>query len=138
VNDEVPPVTSASGPTPADHDSVSILPPGSASIADFERLDMRVGRILTATPFPAARKPAYRLTVDFGPAGVRHSSAQLPTTYPDPSALVGRLVIAVVNFAPRNVAGFMSEVLILGALPSDGRIPLLSVDKGASPGDRVG
>lgn len=113
-------------------------PPGSATIDDFQRLDMRVGRITVVEPFPAARKPSYRLTVDFGPAGVRRSSAQLPPTYPDPSALVGRLVIAVVNFAPRNIAGFASEVLVLGALPASGLIPLLGVDDGASPGDPIG
>jgi tRNA-binding protein len=113
-------------------------PPGSASIDDFERLDLRVGRILEARTFPDARKPAYQLSIDFGAAGVRRSSAQLPTTYPDPGALVGRLVVAVVNFAPRRVAGFASEVLVLGALPGDGRIPLLSPDEGAHPGDPIG
>lgn len=117
---------------------VPFLEPGSATLADFQRLDMRVGRIVTAAPFPAARKPAYRLTIDFGPAGTRRSSAQLPATYPDPSQLVGRLIIAVVNFAPRNIAGFMSEVLVLGALPRDGSIPLLNVDERAAPGDRIG
>jgi tRNA-binding protein len=114
------------------------LPAGSAGIADFERIDMRVGRITAAQPFPAARKPAYRLTIDFGPGGTRRSSAQLPATYPDPDALVGRLVVAVVNFASRNIAGFQSEVLVLGALPADGSIPLLGVDEGARPGDRIG
>ena len=113
-------------------------PPGSATIDDFHRLDMRVGRITAVEPFPAARKPAYRLTIDFGPTGVKRSSAQLPPTYPDPSVLVGRLIVAVVNFAPRNIAGFMSEVLVLGALPTDGSIPLLSADSGASPGDPIG
>ena len=113
-------------------------PAGSAGIEDLDRLDIRVGRVTAAEPFPEARKPAYRLTLDFGPLGSRQSSAQLPGTYPDPSALVGRLVIAVVNFPPRRVAGFRSEVLVLGALPADGRIPLLSVDQGAQPGDRIG
>lgn len=111
---------------------------GSATIADFERIDMRVGRVIAAEPFPAARKPAYRLTIDFGDAGTRRSSAQLPGTYPDAKSLVGRLVIAVVNFAPRNIAGFESEVLVLGALPGDGSIPLLGVDDGALPGDPIG
>lgn len=111
---------------------------GSATIDDFERIDMRVGRVVAAEPFPQARKPAYRLTIDFGAGGMRRSSAQLPGTYPDPAALVGRLVIAVVNFAPRNIAGFQSEVLVLGALPGDGSIPLLGVDAGASPGDPIG
>ncbi len=113
-------------------------PSGSATIEDFERLDIRVGRILSAETFPEARRPAYRLRIDFGPGGIRGSSAQLPGTYPDPAVLVGRLVVAVVNFPPRRVAGFRSEVLVLGALPDDGRIPLLSVDEGASPGDPIG
>jgi tRNA-binding protein len=111
---------------------------GSAMIEDFERLDIRVGRVLEARPFPEARKPAYQLTIDFGSLGVRRSSAQLPGTYPDPAVLVDRLVVAVLNFPPRRIAGFHSEVLVLGALPPDGRIPLLSVDAGASPGDPVG
>jgi tRNA-binding protein len=113
-------------------------PAGSATVDDFLKIDMRVGRVTAVDPFPAARKPAYRLTIDFGPGGVRRSSAQLPATYPDRDALVGRLVIAVVNFAPRNIAGFQSEVLVLGALPRDGSIPLLGVDPGARPGDPIG
>jgi tRNA-binding protein len=113
-------------------------PPGSATIDDFDRVDMRVGRVTSVEPFPAARKPAYRLTIDFGPGGTKRSSAQLPPTYPDPQVLVGRLIVAVVNFGPRNIAGFQSEVLVLGALPADGSIPLLSVDAGASPGDPIG
>ena len=121
-----------------DEHAGAFLEPGSATIDDFNRIDMRVGRIVAAEPFPAARKPAYRLTVDFGPGGFRRSSAQLPPTYPDPAALVGRLVVAVVNFAPRNIAGFESEVLVLGALPTSGLIPLLGVDEGAQPGDRIG
>ena len=111
--------------------------PGSATSEDFDRIDIRVGRILEAAPLEGARRPAYRLSIDFGPGGTLQSSAQLVATYPDPTALVGRLVIAVVNFPPRRVAGFRSDVLVLGALPDDGRIPLLSVDEGASPGDRV-
>jgi tRNA-binding protein len=114
-----------------------LLPSGSASWADFERLDLRVGRIVAAEAFPEARRPAYRLTIDLGPGGIRRSSAQLPGTYPDPAALVGRLVVVVANFAPKRIAGFSSEVLVLGALPEDGRIPLLSVDAGAAPGDPV-
>ena len=119
-------------------DQLPFLPPGSASIDDFDRLDLRVGRIVEVRAFPEARKPAYQLLIDFGAAGQRRSSAQLPGTYPDPAALVGRLVIAVVNFPPRRIASFTSEVLVLGALPADGSIPLLSVDEGASPGDRIG
>jgi tRNA-binding protein len=112
--------------------------PGSATIDDFHKIDMRVGRIVAAEAFPAARKPAYRLTIDFGSGGIKRSSAQLPPTYPDPRDLVGRLIVAVVNFGPRNIAGFQSEVLVLGATPEDGTIPLLSADAGASPGDPIG
>jgi tRNA-binding protein len=96
-------------------------PAGSASIDDFERLDIRVGRIVAAEPF----------RVDFGTGGARTSSAELADTYLDRAAFVGRLVVAVVNLAPRRVAGFPSQVLVLGALPIDGRIPLLLVDEGA-------
>jgi tRNA-binding protein len=113
-------------------------PSGSATIDDFRKIDMRVGRVISVEPFPAARKPAYRLTIDFGAGGTKRSSAQLPPTYPDPTVLVGRLVVAVVNFAPRNIAGFQSEVLVLGALPANGSIPLLDVDQGATPGDPIG
>ena len=80
------------------------------SIEDFNRVDMRIGRIVAAEPFPEARKPSYRLRVDFGPdLGVRASSAQLSRTYPEPALLVGRLVVAVVNFPPRRIAGFASR-----------------------------
>ena len=112
--------------------------PGSATIEDFGRLDLRVGRILAAEPLAGARVPAYRLRLDFGAAGERQSSAQITHTYPDPSALIGRLVVAGVNFPPRRVAGFRSEVLVLGALAPDGAIPLLGVDGGAEPGQRIG
>ena len=99
------------------------LEPGSATIEDFEALDIRVGRVVAADSLAGARKPAYRLTIDFGTAGQRGSSAQLTRSYPDPSALVGRLVVAVVNFPKRRVAGFGSEVLVLGALGSNGEDP---------------
>jgi tRNA-binding protein len=112
--------------------------PGSATWEDFQRIDMRVARVVAVEPFPRARKPAYQLTLDFGPGGIKRSSAQLPPTYPNAATLMGRLVIAVVNFAPRNIAGFQSEVLVLGALPQSGLIPLLSVDDGAQLGDPIG
>ena len=106
---------------------------------DFLRVDMRVGRILAADPFPEARKPSYRLRIDFGPElGERVSSAQLTVTYPDPSALVGRQVVAVVNFPPRRIAGFKSEVLVLGAMGDDGAVHLLAPDPACDEGLRIG
>ena len=100
---------------------------------------MRVGRILAAEPFPEARKPSYRLRIDFGPElGERDSSAQLTVTYPDAAALVGRRVVAVVNFPPRRIAGFASEVLVLGAMGEDGNVWLLEPDPEAPLGSRIG
>ncbi len=95
---------------------------------DFDKVAMRVGRIIRVEPFPEARKPAYKLWIDFGPYGVKKSSAQLPRWYPDPQALVGRLVVAVTNFPPKQIGPFMSEVLVLGAIQSDGRVVLLQPD----------
>jgi tRNA-binding protein len=107
--------------------------------ADFERVEMRVGRIIVAEPFPEARKPAYRLRIDFGPElGERVSSAQLTVTYPDPRLLVGRQVVAVMNFPPRRIAGFASEVLVLGAMGADGEVYLLAPDPACPEGMRIG
>jgi tRNA-binding protein len=106
---------------------------------DFARVDMRVGRILAAEPFPEARKPSYRVRIDFGPElGERVSSAQLTVTYPDPAELIGRQVVAVVNFPPRRIAGFASEVLVLGAMADDGNVWLLRPDPAAPDGSRIG
>ena len=106
---------------------------------DFARVDMRVGRIVDAEPFPEARKPAYRLRIDFGPEiGVRASSAQLTLSYPDRDALVGRQVVAVLNFTPRRIAGFSSEVLVLGAMGDDGAVHLLAPDPPCAEGLRIG
>jgi tRNA-binding protein len=106
---------------------------------DFAKVDMRVGRILSAHPFPEARKPSYKLGIDFGPEiGMRVSSAQLTVTYPDPSALVGRQVVAVVNFPPRRIAGFASQVLLLGAMGEAGDVHLLAPDPGCPEGWRIG
>jgi tRNA-binding protein len=106
---------------------------------DFTKVDMRVGRVVAAEPFPEARKPSYKLRIDFGPdVGERVSSAQLTITYPDPSVLVGRQVVAVVNFPPRRIAGFASEVLILGAMGDAGDVWLLRPDPDAPLGARIG
>ena len=106
---------------------------------DFAKVDMRVGRVLEADPFPYARKPSYRLRIDFGPElGERVSSAQLTVTYPGRATLVGRQVVAVVNFPPRRIAGFASEVLVLGAMGDDGNVWLLCPDPEAPLGVRIG
>ena len=106
-----------------------------ATYEDFLRLDIKVGRVIAAVPFPEARKPAYKLTIDFGPLGVKRSSAQITQLY-TPEDLVGRLVVAVVNFPPKRIAGFASEVLVLGAV-FDGKVSLLAPDHDVPPGSRV-
>jgi tRNA-binding protein len=106
---------------------------------DFARVEMRVGTILAAEPFPEARKPAYRLRIDFGPdLGTRDSSAQLTVTYPDPAAIVGRQVVAVLNFPPRRIADFASEVLVLGAMGEDDAVYLLAPDPRSPDGLSIG
>jgi len=108
-----------------------------ASIEDFEHLDIRVGTILTAEPFPQARKPAYRLTIDFGAAlGIKRSSAQIVARY-TPQMLVGRQVLAVVNFPPRQIGPFISEVLTLGVPDDSGAVVLLAPERNVPNGGRV-
>ncbi len=102
----------------------------------FFQVDIRVGRIASAEPLPKARKPAYQLEIDFGALGLKRSSAQLTALY-TPEQLVGRQVLAVVNFPPRRIAGFDSEVLVLGVPDQDGEVILLSVEREAPEGARV-
>jgi tRNA-binding protein len=103
----------------------------------FERVDVRVGEVTKAEPFPEARKPSLKLTVDFGPeVGTRRTSAQLTTHY-EPEALVGRQVVAVVNFPPKRIAGFKSEVLVLGVPDGDGEVVLLSPDRDVPLGGKM-
>ena len=102
----------------------------------FTAVDMRVGRVLEVEDFPEARVPAWKLRIDFGPAiGDRRSSAQI-TSY-SREELEGSLVIAVVNFPPKRIGPFTSEVLVLGALDDDLGVVLLRPDRGAAPGDRI-
>ncbi len=107
-----------------------------ATFEEFLRFEIRVGRVLSAEPLPRARHPAYRMAIDFGPAGVKRSSARLTDFY-RPEDLVGRQVVAVVNFPPKRVAGFVSEVLVLGVY-TEGGVALLVPDRACRPGDRVG
>jgi len=109
----------------------------SLSWAEFEKVDMRVGMVVDAQPFPEARRPAYKLWVDFGPLGVKRSSAQVTRHYA-PAELVGRRVIAVVNFPPKQIGPFVSEVLVLGAYDDGGEVVLLRPDAAVSPGAKIG
>lgn len=105
---------------------------------DFASIDMRVGTVLTAQPFPEARKPSFKLTIDFGPElGVKRSSAQLTVHY-SPEQLVGRQVIAAVNLGTRRIATFDSEVLVLGAMPTSTEVVLLHPDHSVPNGTRIG
>jgi tRNA-binding protein len=105
--------------------------------ADFEKVDMRVGRVTEVADFPEARRPAWKLTIDFGAQiGVKRSSAQI--AHYARGELEGRLVVAVVNFAPKQIGPFLSECLVLGALDADQGVVLLRPDADVAPGDRIG
>jgi tRNA-binding protein len=104
---------------------------------DFEKVDVRVGRVVAAEPFPEARTPSIKLSIDFGPeVGEKRTSAQLTAHY-DPEGLVGKQVVAVVNFPPKRIAGFKSEVLVLGVPDEAGEVVLLFPDLEVPPGGRM-
>ena len=105
--------------------------------SDFEKLDIRVGQVVRAEPFPEARRPAYKLWIDLGPLGQRRSSAQLTARY-RPEELVGRQVVCVVNFPPKQVGPFPSEVLVMGAYTGRGEVVLLRPDEPVTPGSKIG
>ena len=110
---------------------------GFATIEDFHRLDIRVGTVVRAEPYPEARKPAIKLWIDFGPGiGEKRSSAQITRHY-DTETLIGRQVIAVVNFPPRQIGKFMSEVLVLGVPDEAGEVVLLAPDQDVPRGGRM-
>jgi tRNA-binding protein len=114
------------------------MTPEPASPASLQQLDMRVGIVTSAEAFPEARRPAYKLVVDFGPEiGVKRASAQITHHY-RPESLLGRRVIAVVNFAPKRIGPFVSEVLVLGAYDERGEVVLLAPDQPVAPGSRIG
>ena len=109
----------------------------NSTLDAFAALDIRIGTIVAAQPFPEARKPAYKLTVDFGAEiGVKHSSAQITVHY-DCDALVGKQVLAVVNFPPRRIAGFSSEALVLGVPDENGDVMLVRPDEPVANGARL-
>lgn len=108
------------------------------SWGDFAKIDIRVGTILDASPLPGARKPAYRLRIDFGAElGEKHSSAQITDLY-QPDDLIGRQIMGVVNFPPKRIANFPSEVLVLGIVGDERGVVLLNVDRPVPDGLRVG
>ncbi|MGB9838998.1 tRNA-binding protein [Thermovenabulum sp.] len=110
---------------------------GVISYSDFEKVEMRVGRIIDVEDFPKAKKPAYKLTIDFGPEiGLKKSSAQITKLYKK-EELPGKLVIAVVNFPPKKIADFISEVLVLGVNDEEGNVVLLTTERNVKLGEKV-
>lgn len=110
---------------------------GTINWDDFERVDMRVGTILEVMDFPKAKKPAYQLTLDFGELGMKKSSAQIAALY-DKEELVGKQVVAVVNFPPKQIANFISECLVLGVYNENNDVVLLTPGKKTDNGCKVG
>ena len=103
---------------------------------DFEKIDIRVGTILTAQPFEKANQPAYQLTIDFGDFGIKKSSAQITHLY-SMEDLIGKQIIAVVNFPPKQIANFFSECLVLGVYNNNKEVVLLAVDKPILNGSKI-
>ena len=104
---------------------------------EFEKVDIRSGTILEVNDFPKAKKPAYQLKIDFGPLGIKHSSAQITHHY-NRSSLIGRQVVAVVNFPPKQIANFFSDCLVLGVYDTESQVILLQPEKPVANGQRIG
>jgi tRNA-binding protein len=109
----------------------------SLTWSDFEKVEMRVGTVIEVFDFPKAKKPAYQMTIDFGPLGIRKTSAQVTKLY-GKEDLVGIQVVAVVNFPPKQIATFMSECLVMGAIGEDGEVTLLQPNLTCENGLRIG
>ena len=105
--------------------------------ADFEKIDMRVGTVTGVQPFAKAKKPAWQLTIDFGELGIKRSSAQITTLY-EAKSLLGKQVIAVVNFPPKQIANFISECLVLGVYNLDNNVVLLQAERSVANGCKIG
>ena len=108
-----------------------------ATFSDFEQLDIRTGTIIDVKDFPQARNPAFQLWIDFGPLGIKKSSAQITKLY-SRDELKGKQIIAVVNFPPRQIASFVSEVLVLGVYGNDKEVILLQADRSVENGSKIG
>ena len=104
---------------------------------DFEKLDIRTGTIIKASPFEKAKKPAYKLKIDFGTEGIKNSSAQITTLY-NLDDLVGKQIVAVINFPPKQIADFMSECLVLGVYDANKNVILLQPNKPTENGNKIG
>lgn len=104
---------------------------------DFEKVEIRSGTILEVNDFPKAKNPAYQLKIDFGPLGIKHSSAQITHHY-DRSSLIGKQVVAVVNFPPKQIANFFSDCLVLGVYDTESQVILLQPEKPVANGQRIG
>ncbi|NDJ21997.1 tRNA-binding protein [Nostoc sp. B(2019)] len=106
------------------------------SYDDFEKIEIRVGKVIKVDEFPKARKPAYKLWIDFGYLGIKKSSAQITRLYQQED-LINRLILAITNFPPRQIADFISEVLVLGVVLDDGEVALIQPDRDVTLGKRV-
>jgi len=106
------------------------------NITDFDNLDIRIGQIIKAEVFPEARNPSYKLWVDLGILGIKKSSAQITQLY-NTDELVGKYIVTIANLPPRNIAGFTSEILVLGVVSDNGDCVLLVPDRAVQPGQRV-